>query len=89
MPFSQSITGVDGREMSDVFVPAHTPILISALNANRNPELWGEDAAQWKPERWLAPLPESITSAHMPGEHFSRDARERSRCFWAQRLMLL
>ena len=77
MPFSQPITGVDGREMSDVFVPAHTPILISALNANRNPELWGEDAAEWKPERWLAPLPQAIVDAHIPGASFRLLARSR------------
>ncbi|KAL1702345.1 cytochrome P450 [Schizophyllum commune] len=67
MPFSRPITGVDGCEMSDVFVPAHTPILISALNANRNPDLWGEDAAEWKPERWLKPLPQKVVDAHIPG----------------------
>ncbi|KAI4520759.1 cytochrome P450 [Schizophyllum commune Loenen D] len=67
MPFSHPITGVDGREMSDVFVPAHTPVLISALSANRNPELWGEDAAEWKPERWLKPLPQKVVDAHIPG----------------------
>lgn len=26
---------------------------ISILGANYNKEVWGEDAATWKPERWL------------------------------------
>ncbi|TRM69698.1 cytochrome P450 [Schizophyllum amplum] len=67
MPFDAHITGVDGRPLSEVFVPAGTPLIISIFNANRNKAMWGEDATEWKPERWLAPLPESVTAAHMPG----------------------
>ena len=27
----------------------------------------GEDSSEWKPGRWLKPLPESVSSAHVPG----------------------
>ncbi|KAL1743131.1 cytochrome P450 [Schizophyllum fasciatum] len=67
LPFSRPVRGVDGRLMSDILVPEDTPILISIMNANRNPDIWGPDALEWKPERWLNPLPESVTDAHMPG----------------------
>ncbi|KAL1693533.1 hypothetical protein GGG16DRAFT_110973 [Schizophyllum commune] len=36
-------------------------------NANRSKDMWGADALEWKPERWLAPLPQSVADAHMPG----------------------
>ncbi|KAF9229902.1 hypothetical protein BU15DRAFT_57751, partial [Melanogaster broomeanus] len=29
--------------------------------------VWGEDALEWKPDRWLKPLPLSVTEAHVPG----------------------
>jgi cytochrome P450 len=41
--------------------------MVGVLGANRNPEIWGDDAYEWKPERWLSPLPDSVTQAHMPG----------------------
>ncbi|KAL1745738.1 cytochrome P450 [Schizophyllum fasciatum] len=67
MPFSSPIMGRDGHAMSDVFVPNGTPVIISTINANRNKELWGDDASEWKPERWLDSLPKSVTDAHVPG----------------------
>ncbi|KAL1691089.1 cytochrome P450 [Schizophyllum commune] len=67
LPFSKPIIGEDGREMSEVLVPAGTVVVIAIMNANRNKEIWGEDADEWKPERWLQPLPASVTDAHIPG----------------------
>jgi len=29
--------------------------------------MWGPDVYEWKPERWLNPLPESVTNARIPG----------------------
>ena len=29
--------------------------------------MWGEDALEWKPERWLAPLPSTVADAKIPG----------------------
>jgi hypothetical protein len=28
---------------------------------------WGSDVTEWKPERWLAPLPESVVRANIQG----------------------
>ncbi|KAL1747884.1 cytochrome P450 [Schizophyllum fasciatum] len=67
MPFGKPIVGVDGRELTEVYVPAGTPIIISIINANRSKDIWGPDALEWKPERWLAPLPQSVVDAHVPG----------------------
>ncbi|KAH7907754.1 cytochrome P450 [Hygrophoropsis aurantiaca] len=67
LPFSNPITGVNGKELHDVVVPKGTTVVISILNANRNREIWGEDALEWKPERWLSPLPKTVTEAGIPG----------------------
>jgi len=67
MPLSAPIRGVDGTLIHEILVPKNTDIVIGILAANRNPALWGPDAAEWKPDRWLKPLPETVTNAHMPG----------------------
>ena len=41
--------------------------MLGALGCNLNREMWGEDALEWKPERWLKELPVAVTDAHIPG----------------------
>ncbi|KDR76354.1 hypothetical protein GALMADRAFT_68050 [Galerina marginata CBS 339.88] len=67
LPLSTPIRGVDGREMHEILVPNNTNVIIGIMAANRNPEIWGPDSYEWKPERWLNPLPDTVTGAHMPG----------------------
>ncbi|KAF8896610.1 cytochrome P450 [Infundibulicybe gibba] len=47
--------------------PNNTTVNISILNSNRNPAVWGPDAGEWKPERWLGGLPDTVIDAHVPG----------------------
>lgn len=67
LPFSEPILTRDGKEISEVFVPARTPVTFSILSCNRDPKIWGADAAEWKPQRWLNPLPDSVANARVPG----------------------
>jgi len=67
LPLSTPITGLDGQEINEIPVPNNTNIIISIYAANRNPEIWGPDSYDWKPERWLNPLPESVIDARIPG----------------------
>jgi cytochrome P450 len=67
LPLSSPVKGLDGKELHEIHVPKGTNITISILAANRNPDIWGPDAEEWKPDRWLAPLPESVINAHLPG----------------------
>ena len=67
MPLSTPICGIDGSLINEIHVPKDTLILIGALASNRNPQLWGHDAEEWKPERWLKPLPMAVKEAHIPG----------------------
>lgn len=67
LPFSTPIVGVDGREMHEVVVPKNTSIIISAINYNRDPAIWGPDSYEWKPERWLSPLPDNVMDTPSPG----------------------
>ena len=67
LPLSKPIVGLNGKEITQVMVPKGTNIILSLLGSNTNPYLWGEDANEWKPERWLSSLPETVSEAHMPG----------------------
>ncbi|KAJ3711890.1 cytochrome P450 [Lentinula guzmanii] len=67
IPLHQPITGLDGTEMHEVAIPKNTSVIVSISNANRNSDLWGEDADEWKPERWLSPLPKALVDARIPG----------------------
>ena len=50
-----------------MLIPNNTDITVGILAVNRNPEIWGPDSYEWKPERWLTVLPESVSAAHIPG----------------------
>lgn len=67
LPLAKPIKGINGDQIGEVPVPKGTNVTVSILASNRNPDLWGPDAHEWKPERWLNPLPETLISAHMPG----------------------
>jgi len=67
LPLSSPIKGTNGQELNELHVPKDTEIIVSILASNRNPALWGLDSEEWKPERWLNPLPQSILEARVPG----------------------
>lgn len=67
VPLSNPVKGIDGREMHSILIPKDTKIYISILHANRDPAFWGPDSDEWKPERWLSPLPQTLTDARVPG----------------------
>ncbi|KAF8990992.1 cytochrome P450 [Cyathus striatus] len=67
LPLHNPVKGVDGKDMSEIYVPKDTHVIVSIIASNRNPDIWGQDAHEWKPERWLSPLLESVKDAHIPG----------------------
>lgn len=67
LPLSQPIVGLDGTEIHEIFVPKGTLLTVAILRANRDPEMWGDDAQEWNPDRWLSPLPDSLTDTPFPG----------------------
>ena len=67
IPLSDPTQDVDGRKVHEIFVPKNTNLFASIYNLNRDPSIWGSDAAEWKPERWLAPLPQSVADANIQG----------------------
>lgn len=67
LPLSKPIRGLDGTMINEIPIPKGTKIVVGILGSNLNKELWGEDALEWKPERWLSPLPKALTETSIPG----------------------
>ncbi|KAI0059755.1 cytochrome P450 [Artomyces pyxidatus] len=63
---SRPIRG-DPTSDASLFVPRNTSVVVDILGVNCDPDIWGADARAWKPERWLAPLPDSVAKARIPG----------------------
>lgn len=54
LPLSVPLTLSDNRtSVSEIAVPKGTTVWVSIAGSNRSNVLWGNDAAEWKPERWL------------------------------------
>ena len=66
MPLSYPIRGLDGTYMTEIAVPKDTAIIVGIRSSNLSAKLWGDDVKEWKPDRWLAPLPQAVEDAHLP-----------------------
>ncbi|KAH9924617.1 cytochrome P450 [Epithele typhae] len=67
VPLLHPIKGRDGREMHELVITRGTFFITNIQATNVDKTLWGEDAEEWKPERWLGPLPSSLEDARVPG----------------------
>ncbi|KAF7362826.1 Cytochrome P450 [Mycena venus] len=62
LPLSTPITGVDGKLITSITVPKGTTMYIAIAAANHNRRIWGEDALEFRPERWINGKAESVTT---------------------------
>ncbi|ETW79677.1 cytochrome P450 monooxygenase 72 [Heterobasidion irregulare TC 32-1] len=67
LPLGTLITGDNGQPISEVFIPCNTDVICSIIGVNHNPAIWGPDATTWRLERWLEPLPPSVSDVRVPG----------------------
>ena len=67
MPLSKPIYAVDGSMLHEIMVPKGTLLFPSIRACNTAKEIWGEDALEWRPERWLSPLSPAVAAARIPG----------------------
>nr|VWO97569.1 Chitin synthase V [Ganoderma boninense] len=67
VPLSAPVRGKDGTLVSEIMLPRDTFVLLGLQACNTNKKLWGDDAYEWKPERWLQPLPPTLEEARIPG----------------------
>ena len=67
VPLSEPVRGVDGRLIKEIPVPKGSVVVLNLRACNTYKALWGEDTHEWKPERWLRPLPRAVEEARIPG----------------------
>ena len=67
VPISEPLRGTDGKLVTEIVIPKGSNLFTYLLGPNTDKAIWGEDALEWKPERWLSPLPPSVEEAHIPG----------------------
>ena len=67
MPLSEPVQGLNGELLTEIPVPKDTTVVVGIRACNRNKALWGDDADEFKPERWLQGLPDAVPQAHLPG----------------------
>ena len=67
LPLSEPVRCTDGSVITEVPVPKGTAVFLNLRGCNTNKAIWGEDAREWKPERWLQPLPKAVEDARIPG----------------------
>ncbi|CUA74773.1 hypothetical protein RSOLAG22IIIB_05714 [Rhizoctonia solani] len=68
VPLQYPARSEDGKiTISSIHIPKGTDIRISLRAANRDKQPWGNDAEEFRPSRWLEPLPKSVTDSRIPG----------------------
>ena len=53
--------------MDQVVIPQGTMVIVGIRGSNVNKSVWGEDAEDWNPDRWLSSMPQTIKDARIPG----------------------
>ena len=85
LPLAYPIRSSDGQsEISEIVVKKGTVLFVSIIGANRCKKVWGEDADEWKPERWIEPKSPKDYGYKFPGVYSQMFVQVRScfRCSW-------
>ncbi|KAF8889651.1 cytochrome P450 [Infundibulicybe gibba] len=69
VPLHTPVKGTDGQLITQIHVAKNQNVTIGIANCNRDRRNWGHDADEWRPERWLEPLPATLVDARIPGVH--------------------
>lgn len=53
--------------INEIHLKNDTNVIVGIGAANRDPAIWGSDADEWKPERWLGKTPDQVAKERLPG----------------------
>ncbi|GJE97230.1 cytochrome P450 [Phanerochaete sordida] len=67
LPLAAPLALRDGTRASALHLPARTTVVLAIHSANRSTQIWGADAREWRPARWLGTLPAAVAEAKSPG----------------------
>lgn len=63
VPSSNSTHSPDTPQVTALPIPANTTLYLSIQGVNRDPTIWGADADEFRPERWLGKEKEGVSKA--------------------------
>lgn len=69
-PLQFPVRSASGEKINAVHVAKNQRLVISIIAANHNQAVWGEDASEWKPDRWLKSS-EGVTPGEKDGVKYS------------------
>ena len=62
------ILAKDGKtQIKEIAIKKGQDVVASIYAANRCKKIWGEDAEEWKPERWLNKKASAVPEKQLPG----------------------
>ena len=68
LPLATPCKSEDGEsEIDHLCIRKGQNLIIAFGSCNRMKSIWGPDAYEWKPERWLKPLLSTVAEARIPG----------------------
>jgi len=63
LPLTRPMVDRSGKVLQSLPVPKGTAVNVSCLGYNLNPDVWGPDAMEFRPERWLEPPSQKIQTS--------------------------
>ena len=67
VPLREPITLANGEVIKELPINKNQTVFVGIETVNRDPEIWGPDAEEWIPERWIEGVPQSVNTASVPG----------------------
>ncbi|KAG8761412.1 cytochrome P450-dit2 [Ceratobasidium sp. 423] len=72
LPLQYPVGSKDRKTViTSIHVIKGTTLHLSLQAANKDERIWGADAGEFKPDRWLEPMPTSVTDSRVPGIYSS------------------
>lgn len=70
IPLTYPLMGKNGQKITHLPVQKGQTVIVHVATYNRRKDIWGEDADQFKPDRWNN-LPEAVLNSGVPGYSLS------------------
>lgn len=67
LPLGAPVRSAAGAEVDHLCVRAGQDLIVGFGEVNRLKSVWGADAYEWRPERWMEAFPPSVGEARIAG----------------------
>ncbi|KAJ7126046.1 cytochrome P450 [Mycena epipterygia] len=82
LPLSKPLVTKSGKTITEIPIPKNMILVVSIAGYNRNPDVFGEDAHMFRPERWLDGTVQTSTSLGVYGNLMTFGSGHRACIGW-------